>query len=175
MVPILKLIEPKEYTPKYVVSIDPGKTTGTALLSLETGKVIRVFSDGFWECFERITAMPQWWIFVIIESSVTQKHIWQKKGKPNKAAVMGAVGRSIGQNNAQAELLADGFRRRGYYVKTVRPSNTKLKREQVRSITGFESSTNEHNRDAIMIAWAHRNPQVVKAHAESIYKQQAVS
>lgn len=174
MVPILNLIEPEKYRPEFVVAIDPGKTTGVAIYSFTTKKIVTVHTVDFWIAYEQTMEIPPSMQFIIVESSKTKKKIWQGDAGTKRNA-MGEIGRRIGENNAQSELLAEGFRRKGYYVMTVAPKRTKLKQEAVQLATGFEGRTNEHNRDAIMIAWAHRHPQVVKAHAETIYKQQVAA
>ena len=170
----MMLNEPITYRPYAVIAIDPGVTTGFAHVDLASSEVMYVQTLNFWEAYEQILEEDRGHVFVVIESSKPVKHIWQKPGGAN-GRVMGAVGRSIGENNAHAELLAEGLRRKGYYVKTVNPSRTKLDADTVKRITGYEGRTNEHNRDAIMIAWAHRQRQLVQEYAKDIYKRECLS
>ena len=133
---------------KRVIGIDPGKNTGYA----EYDGELFAFKITFWRAVDLISAYLPEETAVIVELP-RSKHVWHGKGQNSKA--MARTGVNVGSVVREAELLAERFISLGYTVVTVHPKG-KTTAEEVKHITGYEGRTNEHTRDAIMLAWSHK-------------------
>jgi len=72
----------------------------------------------------------------------------EKESVPVRFYMQGCVG----QNREKSNGLERWCNRLGLKVEFVGPARKKLNAKQVRDITGYQERTNEHSRDAIMIA-----------------------
>jgi len=122
--------------------IDPGKTTGVAILF--NGKIESLITTDFWGAYQ----------LAISYSKDIEIHIEDTNDLPvfrhaKNQAIKGAMGRSVGSVCREASLLAEGFRRLGYAVICHgNKSSSKLDDETFRRITGWKGRTNQHVRDA---------------------------
>jgi len=137
---------------KTIIGVDPGVHTGIAVYDCQSKSFTKVKSLSWWDAYWFIVEYNRDSCLIAIENSSTQKRIWQRGGGKT-ARVMGAIGRSIGQNNADAKRLQSGLERKCFRVVSVKPKHTKMSAVQVKALTGCKLRTNEHNRDAIMIVW----------------------
>jgi len=137
---------------KQVLGIDPGVNTGTALyvngklLSLQTIQPIDI-QDCIKESFSEL---------IVFEDSRLQSAVWV----PSKnKAVANNIARKIGQVDALCSLIEEMCNR--YEIKFMRVSpkakGSKMNAEDFNGLTGWSARSNQHERDAAMVAWQLRN------------------
>ena len=135
-----------------VLGLDPGASTGCALF--EDGKLISLSTIEPWRIPEVIQLMAD---RVIFEDSRLQSNVWGVSKMPRAAAMK--VARNIGQIDAWCALIvavcdvckvpAHGISPKG--------KGAKLDAGQFAKVTGYDLRSNQHERDAGMVAWAYRN------------------
>jgi hypothetical protein len=137
---------------KQVIGIDPGVNTGVALftngklLSLQTIQPIDIQ-----DCVKRSFAD-----LIVFEDSRLQSAVWV----PSKnKAVANNIARKIGQVDALCSLIEETCNR--WEIKFMRVSpkakGAKMNSEDFNLFTGWEHRSNQHERDAAMVAWQLRN------------------
>jgi hypothetical protein len=137
---------------KQVIGIDPGVHTGVAiftngkLLSLQTIQPIDIQ-----DCVKRSFAD-----LIVFEDSRLQSAVWV----PSKnKAVANNIARKIGQVDALCSLIEETCNR--WEIKFMRVSpkakGAKMNSEDFNLFTGWEHRSNQHERDAAMVAWQLRN------------------
>lgn len=134
-----------------VLGIDPGAHTGVAhyldgqLARLETVAPHRI---------ERTLreAMPD---RVVFEDSRLQSHTWTR-GKSGAASAK--MARNVGQVDAWCTLIEAVCGELGIPAHGVSPAakGAKVQADQFAIRTGWAGSSNEHTRDAAMVAWPYR-------------------
>lgn len=135
-----------------VVGIDPGVNAGTALYT--NGKLVLL------QTIEPIDI--QSFILtghsdlIVFEDSRLQSAVWV----PSKnKAVANNIARKIGQVDALCSLIQDTCER--YEIKYMRVSpkakGSKMNAEDFNKLTGWTTRSNQHERDAAMVAWQLRN------------------
>ena len=137
---------------KQVVGIDPGVNTGWALYT--NGKLTWLDTMEPIDIQTRIlTSHADLFVF---EDSRLQSAVWV----PSKnKAVANNIARKIGQVDALCSLIEETCNR--YEIKFMRVSpkakGGKMNAEDFNKLTGWESRSNQHERDAAMVAWQLRN------------------
>lgn len=137
---------------KQVLGIDPGVNTGVAyyingkLLALQTIQPIDIQ-----DCIQKSLCD-----LIVFEDSRLQSAVWV----PSKnKAVANNIARKIGQVDALCSLIEDTCNR--YEIKFMRVSpkakGAKMNSEDFNLFTGWEHRSNQHERDAAMVAWQLRN------------------
>ncbi len=129
---------------KTIIGIDPGVNTGWAMKS--GGQIYWAETLKIWQLFDALGspgyggADPE--ILYVVEDA--------RKRSGGFASAQGAGWVKTLSGQIEAYLKS-----RGANYKMIAPirNATKLTAKQVEKITGFEQRTNEHERDAIMIAW----------------------
>lgn len=136
-----------------MLGIDPGASTGLA-----------VFEDGALVALETIAPLhlerviraqaPQ---RVFFEDSRLQSHAWTARSKGSKGAAI-ATARDLGQVDAWCRLIADICQELGIVAHGVSPAGKGAKRnaENFNACTGWTRRSNQHERDAAMVAWPYR-------------------
>jgi len=135
-----------------VLGIDPGVNTGTALyvngklLSLQTIQPIDIQ-----DCIKRSFSD-----LIVFEDSRLQSAVWV----PSKnKAVANNIARKIGQVDALCFLIEETCNR--WEIKFMRVSpkakGSKMNAEDFNKLTGYTARSNQHERDAAMVAWQLRN------------------
>lgn len=149
---------------RFVAGIDPGATTGLALYDRHTGTIESVRTLDFWSCVDKFREWDNCRIEVIIEAPVKTAMYGRQEKNVKNAGYGNRMMANAASNAREAELLADGLEKLGYKVTRVRPRRkkkgeitTKKTAEEVRAITGYEGSTNQHVRDAMMLVWEAEN------------------
>jgi len=137
---------------KQVIGIDPGVNTGVALftngklLSLQTIQPIDIQ-----DCVKRSFAD-----LIVFEDSRLQSAVWIPSASK---AVANNIARKIGQVDALCSLIEETCNR--YEIKFMRVSpkekGGKINAEDFNKITGWSGRSNQHERDAAMVAWQLRN------------------
>lgn len=135
-----------------VVGIDPGQNTGTALYVNGNLTIMQTIEPIDIQTFI-LTSEANLFVF---EDSRLQSAVWV----PSKnKAVANNIARKIGQVDALCSLIEETCNR--YEIKFMRVSpkakGAKMNAEDFNKLTGWESRSNQHERDAAMVAWQLRN------------------
>lgn len=132
------------------VGIDPGVKTGFAIA--ESGKLTHLETVDFWGAYDRIREWDPGCVEMItIEISETT-HMWGKQlygNDQDKRRVK--MGQNVGAVRREGQLLAQRLRQRGYSVRCV-PPRGKVSADYFRRLTGWTGTSNEHTRDAGLLA-----------------------
>lgn len=136
----------KDFNDRYVIGIDPGKKTGYAVYDKLDGELIILQSVDFWELIFDVDIRfgPDVVGKVVIEKPST-KQMFHKNASPT-------MGVNVGMNRREAELLIEWFSRKEYNVVVSKPLG-KINKDKFKKITGWQGRTNEHTRDAGMLAY----------------------
>ena len=127
-----------------VVGIDPGINTGFAIV--ENGKIMRLETLSFWAAIDAINSLEN--ALFIVELPKT-RHVWHR-GASNKSAVL-KTGMNVGSCIREAELIIDYLEKTGRNYQQVAPQG-KISAAYFNKITGWEGRSNQHTRDAAMLA-----------------------
>jgi predicted RNase H-like nuclease (RuvC/YqgF family) len=136
-----------------ILGVDPGTTTGMACFT--DGKL-----TGLGDCtsVDLLRFLCETEIdHVILEDSRLQSHIWNAGGKDRPQAMR--VARNVGSIDricAQVEEICVS-RDISLLMISPRAKGGKTPAEEFKAVTGWTGRTNEHQRDAAMIAWNYRN------------------
>lgn len=134
---------------RYIIGIDPGKNTGFGVWDAKLEKFSYLGTIDFWTAVDLLRAYdPRDVIRVIVELPQT-KHVWH--GSKNVATAQ-RTGVNVGGALREAELLAEFCSRRGLSIITKPPAG-KIDAAKFRDLTGYKGATNEHTRDAGMLAY----------------------
>ena len=133
-----------------VLGIDPGENTGLAwyqngkLVKLETVKPLDMPS------FESVGT-------VVIEDSRLQTNVWCGANLPVAQRLM--IARDIGRIDMQCGLIARLCSKQKIPIIMLSPKQkgAKVGKEMFEQITGWTKKSNQHCRDAAMVAWPYRN------------------
>lgn len=129
-----------------VIGIDPGIKTGYAVKTSKGIEIAKTLT--IWELFEELTLAQDHLVNyrVIVEDA--RKRKWYGMNAEAKREGAGWIKTLCGQ--IEAYLLKHEIPH-----KMIHPikGGTKLTPAMVKKVTGFQEKTNEHTRDAIMIAW----------------------
>ena len=134
-----------------ILGIDPGAHTGVAtyvggqLTDLETVGPHQI------ERLIRGRAPAR----VVFEDSRLQSHTWTSSASKAAAAKMA---RNVGQVDAWCILITEICAELGIPAHGISPAGkgAKLDAKQFASVTGWMGKSNEHARDAAMVAWKYR-------------------
>lgn len=137
---------------RQVLGFDPGVNTGVALyvnaklVSLRTIQPIDIQA-----CIKEAYSE-----LIVFEDSRLQSAVWV----PSKnKAVANNIARKIGQVDALCSLIEETCNR--YEIKFMRVSpkakGGKMNAEDFNKLTGYTARSNQHERDAAMVAWQLRN------------------
>lgn len=138
-----------------VIGIDPGKNTGFAVWDKQQQQITVLQTLDFWQAYAAVQAYPADTTLIKIEVPDTIK-VWSENksvSSMSKMATASKVATNVGGVIMQAELLADGCKRLGYRVEKVHPKG-KVDADYFKRVTGYVGRTNEHSRDAGMLAFS---------------------
>jgi hypothetical protein len=137
---------------KQVVGIDPGQNTGTALYSNGKLVILQTIEPIDIQTFIRACAFD----LIVFEDSRLQSAVWIPSASK---AVANNIARKIGQVDALCSIIEDTCER--YNIKYMRVSpkakGGKMNAEDFNNLTGWTGRSNQHERDAAMVAWQLRN------------------
>lgn len=134
-----------------LVGIDPGQKTGVAvyiegaLCALYTTSQLGMIS------FLRIEKPSR----VIFEDSRLQSVVF---GRGQGQAAMLKIARNVGEIDAWCKLIVDVCGDLGIPAHGISPKSkgAKLDAQKFKAVTGWQGSSNQHERDSAMIAWPYR-------------------
>lgn len=135
-----------------VVGIDPGVNTGTALYTNGTLLLLQTIEPIDIQTFI-LTSHADLFVF---EDSRLQSAVWV----PSKnKAVANNIARKIGQVDALCSIIQETCERWDIKYMRVSPKakGGKMNAATFKLHTGWEGKSNQHERDAAMVAWQLRN------------------
>ena len=134
-----------------ILGIDPGVSTGCAIY--RAGQLNEMRTIGPHEINVLLTELQP--SRVVFEDSRLQSHTWSKA--PSRAAAA-KMARNVGEIDAWCRLITALCEQLGIAAHGISPlaKGAKVKAEKFASITGWKKSSNEHSRDAAMVAWKYR-------------------
>lgn len=134
-----------------ITGIDPGVNTGLAffragrLERLETAHPLDIYS-----------VLEDWMpARVVFEDSRLTSHLFTTNAR---AAVAKSMARKVGQVDMVCGLIVEACERLGIPAHGISPKGkgAKLNAAQFKAATGWPGPSNEHQRDACMVAWPYR-------------------
>ena len=149
-----------------VVGIDPGQKCGIAVY--EDGEMRELFTVAPHELLgtlrlrlERVLRAQQFkgnpQMAVIYEDSRLQSFLWNARGKHQFGVALKAA-RNVGMVDAICAQIAGWCEDKGvrYYGVSPKDKGAKLDAEAFKNITGWTARSNQHERDAALVAWPYR-------------------
>jgi len=139
-----------------VIGIDPGVKNGLA--EYENGVLVSVHT---YSVIEIIHWLPDYLkihqCIVVIEDSRLQSYMFTGNDK-NRATAL-KIARNVGMVDIVCSILEELCKFSGTELIKISPKGKgeKLNMDKFRQVTGSEIKTNQHNRDAAMVAWPYRN------------------
>lgn len=134
-----------------ILGIDPGAHTGVA--RIEGGQLVSLQTIAPHEIERTLReAAPD---RVIFEDSRLQSHIWTR-GK--SVAATAKMARNVGQIDAWCRLITAVCGELGIPAHGISPKSKGAKTKEAAFVeaTGWQGRSNEHTRDAAMVAWPYR-------------------
>lgn len=137
---------------KVVVGIDPGVETGLAIYRNGVLDVLRTLHPlDLAAAIEELNPSR-----VVFEDSRLTSHLFTTNAR---AAVAKSMARKVGQVDMVCGLIVEICDRRKVPAHGISPKRkgAKLDAEAFQRITGWPCSSNQHTRDAAMVAWPYRS------------------
>jgi hypothetical protein len=136
-----------------VLGIDPGINMGVAIYA--NGKLSELKTVLPWQIVDELAKQQPG--LVVFEDSRAQSHIWSAKNV-SKAAQQ-KIARNVGQIDAWCTLLQAACSDKDIDCIGISPKDkgAKTNAKPFQDITGWRGLSNEHTRDAAMVAWQYRN------------------
>ena len=134
-----------------IVGIDPGTNTGLALI--RAGVLTQLHTIHPLDLQEQLRRLrPD---RVVFEDSRLTSHLFTTNAR---AAVAKSMARKVGQVDMVCGLIVAACERMGIPAHGISPKGkgAKLNAEQFKAATGWDGASNEHVRDACMVAWPYR-------------------
>lgn len=134
-----------------ILGIDPGKQTGVAVFIDRALIELRTTNpNGVAALLDEIRPER-----VVYEDSRLTRATWARDVSP---AALRKIARNVGQIDAWCTQLVDLCAARGIVAHAISPKGkgSKLKAEAFQRTTGWDKPSNQHTRDAAMVAWPYR-------------------
>lgn len=134
-----------------ILGMDPGASTGVA--TIVDGALVQLDTIAPHEIERTIrAAMPA---RVVFEDSRLQSHTWTR-GKSGAASAK--MARNVGQVDAWCTLITAVCGELGIPAHGISPAakGAKVQADRFAVVTGWQGRSNEHERDAAMVAWPYR-------------------
>lgn len=135
-----------------------------------TGQIISVATYDFWDAYQtvRLLRLEAGSLETFVENPAAHGFLygrWQAMLTQRKAksldrrdlSTMEKMLLDIGKNHGAALLLMRGLERSGITVHAVKPVKRKLNAQVFQSLTKFEGSTNQDERDAAMLVYGRKS------------------
>lgn len=137
-----------------ILGIDPGSATGVAtFVDGALHEVITVTPLGALDIVKDLQPAR-----VVFEDSRLVTRLWNARGKQNMGTALAAA-RSVGQVDRLCSMIVEQCALLGIPAHGISPTSkgAKLDAARFKAITGWVARTNQHERDAAMVAWPYRN------------------
>lgn len=136
-----------------ILGIDPGANTGVA--RIEDGQLVSLQTISPHEIERMLRAQAP--DRVVFEDSRLQSHAWTAQAKAVRGAAL-ATARSLGQVDAWCRLITEVCADLGIPAHGISPAGkgAKLAAASFDRVTGWAARSNQHERDAAMVAWPYR-------------------
>lgn len=136
------------------IGIDPGNRCGFAVY--ERGRLVHLSDSSSVSLLRKIST----WIgiaTVVIEDSRLQSKVWNADGKNRGTSL--SIARKVGSVDRICMQVEEICKENGLELLRVSPldKGSKVKAEAFKAMTGWDQKTNEHQRDAAMVAWPYRH------------------
>lgn len=144
---------PPSARPRPLLGIDPGQSTGLAIY--HAGQLAGLETIRPHEIERTLRAfLPA---RVVYEDSRLQSRTWGARVKTTLGAKL-ATARSLGQVDAWCGLIVDLCDELRISAHGISPKDKgpKLDAAAFRAVTGWDEASNQHCRDAAMVAWPYR-------------------
>lgn len=141
-----------------ILGIDPGANTGVA--HFVDGRLERLQTVAPHEIDQLLReTMPA---RVVFEDSRLQSHTWTRA---RSTAASAKMARNVGQVDAWCTLICAICGEIGVPVHGISPlgKGGKLDAQRFAAVTGWDGPSNEHTRDAAMVAWPFRTARGARA------------
>ncbi len=135
-----------------LLGIDPGQNTGLAIF--DGGRLAELRTIAPVEIDRAITSiMPG---RVVFEDSRLQSHLWTTS---TAKATLAKIARNVGEVDALCKLIVAVCAGLDIPAHSVSPlgKGKKMAADQFQRITGWDGPSNQHTRDAAMVAYPYRN------------------
>ena len=134
-----------------LLGIDPGQKTGVAIFIRGALTEVRTTTPN---CVAALLDELEP-VRVVFEDSRLTKATWSRGVSP---AALRKIARNVGQIDAWCSQLVDLCAARGIVAHGISPKGkgAKVTAEKFMRLTGFAGRTNQHQRDAGMVAWPYR-------------------
>ena len=152
---------------RFYIGIDPGRKTGFAVWDSSDKKLCVVKTFSFWQVADELEEISSTFLIhapepcaldvlptVVIEDPSKNKPTFFRKGMTQRE--MQKISQNVGANKEHGLLMIDRAESLGFEVIRVRPyskTQTKLKADTFKKITGYQGRTSEHARDAAMLVF----------------------
>ncbi len=138
---------------RVILGIDPGANTGLA--HFRGGALVLLETIAPHEIERTIRAVQP--ARVVFEDSRLQTHAWTAQAKAVRGTAL-ATARSLGQVDAWCRLITEVCAELGIPAQGVSPAakGGKLAASSFDRVTGWAARSNQHERDAAMVAWPYR-------------------
>ena len=135
-----------------IIGMDPGMNTGVAIY--QAGKLEVLMTISPLEIHALLKGFEP--ARVVFEDSRLQSHIWNRM---LKAAAAAKVARNVGQIDAWCYLITEHCERLKIAAHGISPAGkgAKLNAAKFQELTGWTGPSNQHTRDAAMVAWPYRS------------------
>lgn len=137
-----------------ILGIDPGSSTGCAIYRAGQLVHLETITPFEMDAYIRDTSPAR----VVFEDSRLQSHVWT----PAKGAAALKVARNIGEIDAWCKVLVAVCARLSIPAHGISPKGkgAKLTPDQFAAVTGWLGRSNQHERDAALVAWKYRAAEV---------------
>ena len=135
-----------------VMGIDPGVVTGVAIF--RGGRLDRFITTDHADALLLVRVQrPE---LVVLEDS-REGPLYARDGVSGRA--MSRIARSVGEIDQRCREIEDLCKREGTEIICVSPrgKGRKLNAAEFQALTGWTGRTNQHVRDAVMVAWPYRH------------------
>ena len=136
-----------------VIGIDPGANIGLAFYI--EGKLYQMFTTEILGALKILDMERP--VLVALEDSTLTSHIFTAPRVSHAAALK--VARNIGEVDACCKLIKQTCLSLNIPYLSISPKQKgkKMARKEFDALTGYKGTSNQHERDAAMVAWTMRN------------------
>jgi predicted RNase H-like nuclease (RuvC/YqgF family) len=136
-----------------IIGIDPGAKTGVAIY--HEGKLAELRTMNALKLFAWIPDESPF--LVIIEDSTLTSYIFTAPGVPHRVALN--VARKVGEVDAHCKLIKQVCGDFDIPYRSISPKDKgkKIDAKEFERMTGWTKQSNQHERDAAMVAWRFRS------------------